>query len=197
MFSASIRWISTCSASQTGRAAAAGEVLERGRQRAENKTVRRETNRDLILIGAEKTGQFVSHFEAIDQTSTGEERFRPGSYFLPTDEYIKKRIVFSDSDRQYGLATYFGRKFFYKTRNGARIVANIPFLSAEQSNIKTSDISLYPEFGTVCALLDRLYSSRYPNSLSPLILAHAQAAIPQAVGTKVLEQLAKELMNDG
>jgi hypothetical protein len=48
-------------------------------------------------------------------------------YFLPTDDYIKQRVIFSDSAKRYGTDTYFGRKFFYKTQSGARIVANVPF----------------------------------------------------------------------
>jgi hypothetical protein len=39
-------------------------------------------------------------------------------------------------------------------------------------------------------------SSQFPNSLSPIVSAHAHAAIPLALGAKVLEQLAKALMRD-
>src|SRR6185437_10176151 len=73
-------------------------------------------------------------------------RFQPRDYLLLTDRYIKDRIIFSDSPKQYGLDTYFGRKFFYKTQSGARIVASIPFLDQEQDTLETDDISLYPAF---------------------------------------------------
>ncbi len=160
-----------------------------------NIQVRKRTSRDLVIVGVEKTGSFVTHFDEVDQTEEpGEELFDPRSYFLPTDTYIKQRIIFSDSPKRYGKDTYFGRKFFYKAKSGARIVASIPFLEAKQETLDSDDIGLYPSFATVCALLDRLVSCRYPNALAPLVSAHAQAAIPLHLGAKVLEQLAHALM---
>jgi hypothetical protein len=162
-----------------------------------NAEVRTLTGRDLVIVGVEKTGTFVAHFDEIDQTENpGEERFSSRSYFLLTDDYIKHRIIYSDSPKRYGTDTYFGRKFFYKTDSGARIVASIPFLEASQDTLDSNDIGLYPSFATVCALLDKLVSCRYPNALAPLVSAHAQAAIPLHLGAKVLEQLARALMRN-
>jgi hypothetical protein len=145
-------------------------------------------------LGIEKTGAFVTHFDDLDKTSSGEPRFPNSSFLLPSDSYIKQRIIFSTSDKRYGEDTYFGRKFFYKTRSGARIVASLPFLTDAQDTIASEDASLYPEFPTLCALLDKLVSCRYPNALAPIVAAHAQAAIPLVLGAKVLQQLARALM---
>jgi hypothetical protein len=162
-----------------------------------NAEVRKLTGQDLVIVGVEKTGTFVTHFAEVDQTDEpGKERFEPGSYFLPTDHYIKQRIIYSDSVKRYGEDTYFGRKFFYKTKSGARIVATIPFLDPRQDTLDSKDIGLYSSFPTVCALLDKLVSCRYPNALAPLVSAHAQAAIPLHLGAKVLEQLARVLMKE-
>jgi hypothetical protein len=161
-----------------------------------NTIVRQKTGNDLVIVGIEKSGAFVAHFDEIDPSETpGEMRFAPRTYSLLTDKYIKQRISLSDSDRRYGQDTYFGRKFFYKTTSGARIVASIPFLTDAQDTLDSDDISLYPQFGNVCGALDRLVSSRFPNSLSPIISAHAHAAIPLHLGAKVLQQLARALMN--
>jgi hypothetical protein len=160
-----------------------------------NAKVRAATGSDLLIMGVEKTGEFVEHFEFVDRTPTpGEVFFPPRSYQLLTDTYIKQRVKLSDSDKRYGKDTYFGRKLFYKTASGARLVATIPFLTEEQDTLETDDVSLYPRFADVCSLLDRLVSSRYPNSLVPLVAAHAHAAIPLNLGAKVLEQLAIALM---
>jgi NurA domain len=160
-----------------------------------NVIVRAETGNDLIIIGIEKSGEFVAHFDEIDVTEkAGTKLFRPQNYVLLTDSYIKKRIQQSSTTRRYGQDTYFGRKLFYKTRNGARIVANIPFLTNEQDTIDTDDIAQYPQFANVCALLDRLVSSRFPNAITPIISAHAEASIPLNLGSKVLKQLAQALM---
>ena len=159
-----------------------------------NAVVRLAISRDLLILGIEKSGAFVTHFDEIDKAEDGGANFPARTYLFPTDDYIKMRIIFSASTKRYGLDTYFGRKFFYKTTSGARIVANVPFLDDDQDSLSTDDISLYPEFGSACALLDSLASSRFPNSISPLISAHAQAAIPLQLGTKVLQQLARALM---
>lgn len=160
-----------------------------------NQKVQAATGQDLVILGIEKTGAFVQHFEEIDQTEApGEQLFTARQYMLLTDGYIKERIQHSDSHKRYGEDTYFGRKFFYKTHSGARIVASIPFLSDAQDNIASDDISLYPQFGAVCTLLDRVVSSRYANSVSPLLAANAQAAIPLQLGSKVLTQLARALL---
>jgi len=153
------------------------------------------TGQDLLILGIEKTGAFVQHFEEIDQTETpGQQLFSTRKYMLLTDGYIKDRILHSDSNKRYGQDTYFGRKFYYKTQSEARIVASIPFLSDSQDTLDSDDISLYPQFATICTLLDRVVSSRYANAVSPLIAANAQAAIPLQLGSKVLTQLARALL---
>lgn len=160
-----------------------------------NARARGVTGVDLMILGIEKTGEFVEHFAQIDQTeSPGEQRFAPGTYILPTDRYIKERIIFSDSPRQYGAGYYFGRKFLYKSRRGARIVASLPFLSEERDTLTSDQGDLYPRFATACALIDKLASSRFQNALTPLVSAHAQAAIPLHLGARVLEQLTRALM---
>lgn len=159
-----------------------------------NAAVQAVTGNDLVILGVEKSGGFVTHFEEIDRTETNESVFTPRSYQLLTDRYIKERIIFSDSPKRYGADTYFGRKFLYKSGSGARIVASLPFLSDAQDTLATDDTTLYPRFATACALLDKLVTSRFPNALSPLVSAHAQAAIPLHLGAKVLQQLARALM---
>jgi hypothetical protein len=159
-----------------------------------NKTIREHTGNDLVIIGIEKSGAFTTHFEEVDKTTSGDPYFPNRSYALLTDEYIKKRVVFSISDKPYGKDTYFGRKFFYKAKSGAKIVATLPILDDTQDDISKDNVSLYPSFGQICLLLDKLVSSRFPNSVGPIITAHANAAIPLTLGTKVLEQLARALM---
>jgi hypothetical protein len=159
-----------------------------------NAIVSAESGQDLLLLGIEKTGNFVSHFEDIDKTDTGEPAFKSGDYLLLTDAYIKERIIFSNSVKPYGEDTYFGRKFFYKTASGARIVATLPYLTDAQDSLASDDVGPYPSFGLICAILDKVVSSQYPNSLAPIISAHSHAAIPLHLGTKVLQQLAKALL---
>ncbi|KKK07249.1 DNA double-strand break repair nuclease NurA [Micromonospora sp. HK10] len=163
-----------------------------------NAIVRRETGADLIIVGIEKSGSFVQHFEDLAGVKGGDDAllFGERTCFLPTDDYIKSRIIYSNSDKRYGEATYFGRKFFYRTDNLSRVVGSIPFLDEEQDSLDSSDLSRYRQLPAVCALLDKLVSSRFANSVSPIIAAHAHAAIPFTLGAKVLHRLAVALMRD-
>lgn len=159
-----------------------------------NKVVRAATAEDLLIIGIEKSGAFVTHFEELDATETGEPRFPNRTYALLTDSYIKERVIFSTSDKPYGQDTYFGRKIFYKAHSGARIVGTIPMLDDAQDDVTTAEPTKYPSLGCVLATLDKLVSSRFPNSVGPIVTAHSHAAIPLVLGTKVLEQLARALV---
>ncbi len=152
---------------------------------------------DMLLIGIEKTGAFVQHFESLDTGRKGESALIPHQRVaLLTDSYIKSNITFTTSDKLYGQDTYFGRKFLYKTKSGARIVAMVPFLDEIQEDTRKASADLYPRLPDVLNLLDRLVSSRYPNALTPLVSAHAEAAIPMNLGKRVLESIAKELIGN-
>lgn len=159
-----------------------------------NARVRETAGSDLLVLGIEKSGLFAEHFAQLDVTNEGEQRFPPRTFLLPTDRYIKERVIFSTSAKRYGEDTYFGRKLLYKTLSGARIVADIAFLTDAQDTLDSDDTAVYPQFAAYCSLLDKLVSSRYPNALAPIVAAHAQAAIPLHLGAKVLQQLARALM---
>lgn len=163
-----------------------------------NKTVRKATRgQDILLIGVEKTGIFVEHLANLNQDKHGQTDVYPSqSVMLLIDSYIKRNIIFSDSAKPYGEDTYFGRKFFYKTKSGALIVVSLPFLEDGHRDLSTADVSQYPRLADTLSILDQLVSSRYPNSLTPLVSAHAEAAIPLNIGNHVLERLAKELITE-
>lgn len=164
-----------------------------------NNAVRAATDgQDILMIGIEKTGEFVEHFRQIDTNEEGQTgQFPKKSLALLTNSYINQNIIFSDSTRFYGRQSYFGRKLFYKTSSGARIVATLPFLSEGHKDLNNADTTQYPRLTDAVQLLDQLVSSRYPNALSPLVAANAEAAIPLNLGKKVLERLAKELISKG
>jgi hypothetical protein len=162
-----------------------------------NEAARRIINKDILLVGVEKSGAFVDHFEVLDAPTRGaggEARFKPQTAILLTNEYIRAHIAIGD--KPFGEDTYFGRKFFYKTASGARIVASLPFLTEESRNLSRGDTRLFPRLADAMSLLDATFSARFPNALAPLVSAHSEAAIPLNLGREVLEQLARSLMAD-
>jgi hypothetical protein len=157
-----------------------------------NRLVKTETGADILLIGIEKTGQFVEHFLSLDRDARGTPNQIPnGSLFLIDDRYIKRNIIMSESDQAYGHQTYFGRKVFYKTRTGAMIVASVPFLREGDDDLGRAEIGQFPKISDALFLLDHLISSQYPNATVPLVEAHAQAAIARGLNAQILERLTK------
>jgi hypothetical protein len=162
-----------------------------------NEAVRRETGDDLLMLGVEKGGLFVDHLENLDTDERGAPDQLPRSEALLIDDpYIKENIIFSDSDKPYGEHTYFGRKFFYKTKSGALIVVSLPFLREQHRAMDRATPKQFARLEDTLAVLDQLASSRYPNALSPLISAHAEAAIPLNLGEQILAEIARRLMKE-
>jgi NurA domain len=155
---------------------------------------------DLLLVGIEKSGAFFNHFMDIDTTNEGvKDGFPRQSALLLNDDYIKRNIIFSESEKPYGMDTYFGRKLFYKAASGQILVPSIAYLKTfnslkdKRDYLQSATPADFPRLADVMNLLDRLASSRYPNSLSPLISAHAEAAIPLNLGKRIFEDIAREI----
>ena len=159
-----------------------------------NELQKKLTKKELLLFGIEKSGTFYNHFEEVDTTIEGnKDRFPNQSAFLLSDGYIKNNIIFSESDKPYGLDTYFGRKLFYKTKTGYRIVPVLAFFDEKQQDLETANTEQYPRLADLMNVLDELVSSRYPNSVSPLVSAHAEAAIPLNLGKRIFDDIAREI----
>ncbi len=149
---------------------------------------------DLLIIGIEKSGTFFNHFETIDTDVDGHTDVFPNqSALLLDDSYIKKNIIYSESTKPYGQDTYFGRKFFYKTKSGQKIVPVACTFTDYQKNLSTAKPDQFPRLADIMTLLDSVVSCRYPNSISPLISAHAEAAIPLNLGKRLFDEIAKEI----
>ena len=159
-----------------------------------NEVQKKITEQDLIIIGIEKLGAFVNHFEMLDTDEEGVSgKFPKQTAFLLKDEYIKKNIIFFDSPKPYGQDTYFGRKFLYKTNNGYRVLCNLATFNDYQKKTETAYPNQFPRLADVMSLLDQIVSSRYQNSVSPLISAHAEASIPLNLGKRLFKEIAREI----
>lgn len=160
-----------------------------------NKEVRKVAGKDILLLGIEKSGDFFTHLQQLDEGEKGQAHQLPkGSYFLLDDAYIKSHIKFTTSGRPYGDITYFGRKFLVKTRSGALVVALLPFLRENDKDTSTALEIQYPRLDDALRLLNTMVSSRYEHGLVPLVVAHSEAAIPLNLGKKIFETMARQLV---
>ncbi|GJM17697.1 MAG: nuclease [Thermodesulfobacteriota bacterium] len=163
-----------------------------------NQKVKEDFKQDLLIMGVERSGNFVNHFEDIDTKVSGEkDNFPNQSAFLLSNDYIKNNIVLNDNpDFVYLKDTAFGRKFFYKTKAGFRVVPSIVSYNNYQSEVKTAFPAQYPRLADCLRLLDKLVSSQYNNSVMPLATAHSEAAIPLNIGKAIFDDLAREMRNN-
>lgn len=163
-----------------------------------NQSLLKETGRDLLIAGIEKSGIFADHFYRLCAEFDARReiiKVPPQTAVLLSNEYIRKFIILSKTARQHGEVNYFGRKLFYRTKNGAQITATFPFLRPEHRNLNTALPEQFPRLADALNLFDALGSSRYSNALIPVNLAHGEAAIPARLGKRVLETLSRELMD--
>jgi hypothetical protein len=159
-----------------------------------NRLQKEINGQDLIVLGIEKSGQFVSHFEALDTDREGiTGRIPNQTAILLDNDYIRNNIA--PGGKKYGEDTYFGRKFFYKTANGYRVTANIAVFDDAQKDLSTARPNQFPRLADAMNLLDQIVSSRFQNSVSPLISAHAEAAIPLNLGKRIFQDIAREIRN--
>ncbi len=73
-------------------------------------------------------------------------------------------------------------------KSGLHLIQN------KKKNLLTTEPSQFSRLKDIMELLDSLVSSRYPNSITPLISAHAEAAIPFNMGQKLFEQIARQII---
>lgn len=161
-----------------------------------NGAQKQQTHTDLLIFGIEKSGVFYNHFESIDTENSGIlGKFKKQTGILLDDKYIKENIIYSDSKKPYGEGTYFGRKLFYKTKTNHRLVVNTAFLTKHHAVLATANSDQYPRLSDLINILDELTSSRYPNSITPLTVAHSEAAIPLNLGKRIFDEIAREIQN--
>ncbi len=158
--------------------------------------VRAATGRDLLVIGVEKTGQYVTHFDDLDwdHEKGPRSKFDPGTSIIPNAKYINRNIVFRpENSKTSGKDTYFGRKVLYKTRNSAHAVINFAMTNIAATDFDNTSMSAFSRLGDDFNVLDHLSTYLYQDGFMPLVRAHAHAAIPLKMGTNIIQGLFGEV----
>ena len=146
----------------------------------------------VLLIGVEKTGQFLEHLKQLDWS----DRDGPGAILphrtalAPSKDYIHQHIVNRPvGAKDFGSQTYYGRKLLYKNRSGQHSAITTPIVNASGDDKNCTDIAAFPRLGEALNILDDLSTYLYEDGFAPLVRAHAHAAIPLKAGTDILHQI--------
>lgn len=141
-----------------------------------------------LILGIEKTGNFAEHAEIISKF------LKPQTLMLLTEDYIYKYILSSQKPEsgEYGSETYYGQKFFYKTKKNQILTVTIP---RKRKGPFTKELIEHPSLIKILNLLDNIGTIIYKDALIPVALAHSFASIPLKTGSKVLKILSQKELN--
>ena len=149
----------------------------------------------ILLMGIEKSGQFLDHLKELDWVE-GEgpgQRLLAYTALAPDIDYIHKHIVLRPPDaKPYGEATYYGRKVLYKNRAGQHSVIMTPIVNDSGRDPNCVAEAAYPRLGEALDIMDELSTHLYQDGFAPLVRAHAHAAIPLKTGARILAEIFRE-----
>lgn len=147
----------------------------------------------LTVIGLQKTGQVVDHVNLID-------RYIPNNRIMAIDDEYRYQYILAGrepSPHGFGVGTYYGQDFIYKTPNGRTFVFALPYPfgngNSPGENFHREKIKLehYPQLSQALRLINYLESDLYQNAVVPIALAHRFTAISLRPGGRVLDLLTK------
>jgi hypothetical protein len=163
-----------------------------------NEICKNLTGKDLAIVGLEKTGQFVLHFEKIDYMHHVEEtsergQIPKGTALILSSDYIKTWVAPNENrEKDYGDGTYYGDKVLYKGHRGSQLVLTIPkFYSDGRIKGYAPPIDLIPRLDDILRIVEETSSMQFPNAIDPIISAHNGACIAQSLGKKVLTSMSE------
>ena len=146
----------------------------------------------VMLFGVEKSGMFLEHLKALDQSDHEGPRARlePGLALAPDRKYTHRHIALRPPDaKAHGDVTDYGRRVLYKNKLGQHSVVMTPIVNAEGHNRDCIDEAAYPRLGEALDIMDEFSTYLYEDGFVPLVRAHAHAAIPLKAGIGLLTEL--------
>ena len=137
----------------------------------------------LNLVGVEKSGPFVEHASAIEDSIPADHAL------VPTNDYIYKYVVPGDpSLQEFGKNTYYGAKVIFRGHLNDTYVATIP--TGDYTSVPTLDDMFHA--GDVLSTTARLRCSMYDNALVPVVLANRLVSLADVPSSEILKKFAKE-----
>lgn len=136
---------------------------------------------DVNILSQEKTGYFVDHLALIGKNAP------EGSFFIPSNEYIKAHIQHrSSTGAAYGRDTNYGVKMFVKMNGFCQMVLNVPTGRFMENPVLGDLIGIE----RILATLPTILSNRYEGALLPIELANGVASLSTYPSAEILKVFA-------
>ena len=144
----------------------------------------------VCIVGQEKTGCFVDHFDLIGRAAPSEH------LFVPDHKYICEQIQHRPArGAPYGQDTNYGAKVFLVLDERHHFMLTVPVGTGMVSFVQAPDVTLMIGLDRILATLPRLLSSRHDNALLPVELAHSIASLSTYPSAQVLKLFAESAIN--
>ena len=138
----------------------------------------KENNIAVHVVGQEKTGAFVDHFDIIARQAPTH------SVFLPSNEYIRKEVQHTPERAEpYGSRTNYGNKLFVKLDEYHHLVLSIP--TGEYKN--SESLGDLIGFKRIVNTLPEIISHRHECALVPVELANGVASLSSYPSAAILK----------
>jgi len=132
----------------------------------------------LNLVGQEKTGVFVEHFE---------NDINKDKFFIINNDYIRKHINPSSeySKKIYGQDTMYGSKVYVNYKNTHRLILSVNCGGIIKENPALNDfVNLHENITAICNLL----TYKYANGIYPISLINSRVSISTNPSGNIIEQ---------
>ena len=160
-----------------------------------NNEARKINNKDIVLFGIQKKGQFTEHWNQLDWDDDNGPgaRFSEQTVIALNHQYIKENILPTNKNgKPFGTDTHFGRIIMYKSKRQEHIVLHTAMMNKKAENLNDNSIECYPRLGDILDVIDQLGTYLYKDGFWPIVRAHANAAIPLKRGEDIIKRLLED-----
>lgn len=153
-----------------------------------------QDQRNLFLVGIEKSGAFVDHARLICLPNEDQTKLKKGEFILLSNEYIYKYIVPGDSrTMHYGSTSYYGGKVIFHSDDGQILVLTVPVPNKEV--VLNPKLELYKNIRSIMLNMQKLRCDMYDDAVIPVAIANKLVSLANHPSKILLEKFAKAQIN--
>ena len=148
----------------------------------------KEQNRQIHIIGQEKSGAFFDHLSSVVRFAPPHVRDEKAWYAVLPHDYVRREVYRSpDLSNPYGSRTNWGEKLYLKIDPGTYMVLNVP-------TGRYTSAGDFPSIGDliglprILATLPSLVSCKFEGALFPVELANGIASMSSYPSAKILQK---------
>ena len=146
-------------------------------------------DKNVFLVGVEKSGPFVEHAREICSPTQGNITLPNGGYILLSNNYIYKYIVPGNPMKMhYGSTSYYGGKVIFHSEDGQVLVLTVPI--PDKESILDPQKENYTNLEIIMHNIQKLKCDMYDDAIIPVALANKLVSLANHPSRVLLEKFA-------